>query len=141
MAVIETALRVIIDVSLGVWLGAMAFFSFVAAPRVFAVLDQDAGDVVNDIFPRYYVIGTGLGVIAFVAGIGLGAVTEFDLVLGLLFLFVGLPVLLSAYARWVLIPRMDEATDAAFDRQHRRSVILNGVSMLSVLIALIVSHL
>jgi len=53
--------------ALGVRLGSIVFFSFVAAPTTFDVLGDDAGRVVNAIFPKYYVFGAGLGVVAFLA--------------------------------------------------------------------------
>ncbi|WP_328517179.1 DUF4149 domain-containing protein [Haladaptatus caseinilyticus] len=47
MTLLETGLLVVLDVSLGMWLGAMVFFSFIGAPTTFDVLDTDAGPVVN----------------------------------------------------------------------------------------------
>lgn len=141
MTLATAALAFVVDTALGAWLGAMAFFSFVAAPRIFAVLDGRAGDVVSDIFPRYYVLGVALGSAAFLAVLLDGFLADFDLLCGLLFLAIGLPVALSAYARWVLLPRMDEAGADAFSAYHRRSVVLNGVAMASVLAGLVVSHL
>jgi uncharacterized membrane protein len=44
--------------TLVVWFGGMIFFSFIAAPSIFKILPkEDAGDVVGDIFPKYYLIG------------------------------------------------------------------------------------
>ena len=41
-----------------IWFGGMIFFSFIAAPSIFKVLPKEsAGDVVGDIFPKYYSIG------------------------------------------------------------------------------------
>lgn len=141
MALLATIVAVVADAALGLWLGSMVFFSFVGAPRVFAVLDEDrAGRVVNDIFPRYYVFGLALGVVALVAGAVLGLRRGFALPVAVLLAGTGLGVALTAYARWVLIPLMDEAGDDAFDRYHRRSVVLNGVTMLGVAAALVASH-
>jgi len=141
MSVLTAVLSFVVDVSLGVWLGAMAFFSFVAAPRVFAVLDDRAGAVVNDIFPRYYLVGVGLGLVAVAAGLFSGIIAGFD---GALLAMLGLGVVavaVTAYARWLLIPRMEAAGESAFDRYHRHSVVLNGVAMLSVGLALVATHL
>ena len=141
MSVLTAALSFVVDVSLGVWLGAMGFFSFVAAPRVFAVLDDRAGAVVNDIFPRYYLVGVGLGMLAVAAGLFSGIVNGFNSAL-LAMLGLGVvAVTVTAYARWLLIPRMEAAGQAAFDRYHRHSVVLNGVAMLSVGLALVATHL
>ena len=44
--------------SLVVWMGSIIFFSFIAAPAIFRLLDrQKAGEVVGAIFPKYYGIG------------------------------------------------------------------------------------
>lgn len=141
MTAVDTGLRIVIDVALGVWLGAMLFFSFVVAPRVFTVLEDRAGDVVRDLFPRYYNVGVGLGLVAFSAGVLLGLVGGFGFRLGLLFFFVAVPIAISAYARWVLLARMAGADEEDFSASHRRSVVMNGLAMVSVLAALVVSHL
>jgi len=44
--------------SLVIWLGSIIFFSFIGAPSVFKLLSKElAGEVVSDIFPKYYAIG------------------------------------------------------------------------------------
>ncbi|GMR04696.1 MAG: DUF4149 domain-containing protein [Thermodesulfobacteriota bacterium] len=44
--------------SIVVWLGALVFFSFFAAPSIFKVLPrEEAGTVVGAIFPKYWAIG------------------------------------------------------------------------------------
>ncbi|MBI5749904.1 MAG: DUF4149 domain-containing protein [Nitrospinae bacterium] len=44
--------------SLVVWIGSIVFFSFIAAPGIFKALPRDtAGDVVGEIFPKYWLIG------------------------------------------------------------------------------------
>lgn len=43
--------------SLVFWIGGIFFFSFAAAPSIFKVLPRElAGDVVADIFPKYYLV-------------------------------------------------------------------------------------
>lgn len=123
---------------LGVWLGAMVFFSFIGAPKLFSVLDKEqAGAAVTAIFPQYYTFGAGLGVGGFVAGLIYGIVRGFGFRLGLVFLFILLAVAATGYARWGLIPRMDEAANEAFERYHRLSVILNGFTMVIVAFAIL----
>ncbi|WP_115863832.1 DUF4149 domain-containing protein [Halorussus litoreus] len=139
MSVLQTGATVVLDTALGVWLGSIIFFSFVAAPTTFDVLGDDAGQVVNAIFPKYYAFGGVLGAIAFpptfVADIGgpLDGTVVSVLVLG------GLA--LNLYARNVLIPKMDRAGDDAFAQYHKQSVVLNGVTMLAVTAALVLAHL
>lgn len=49
--------NIIYLLSLVFWVGGMFFFSFAAAPSIFGVLPRElAGDVVADIFPKYYLI-------------------------------------------------------------------------------------
>lgn len=44
--------------SLVLWIGGMAFFSLIAAPAIFKVLPREtAGDVVGEIFPKYWILG------------------------------------------------------------------------------------
>ena len=44
--------------SLVVWIGSIVFFSFIAAPCIFKALPREtAGDVVGEIFPKYWLIG------------------------------------------------------------------------------------
>jgi hypothetical protein len=138
MSLLETALTTIVDASLGVWLGSIVFFSFVAAPTTFDVLGDDAGRVVNAIFPKYYSFGTALGFVAFTAALLVGVGPFEGVLLGGLAL-VG--VALNLYARQVLIPKMEEAGDDAFAQYHKQSVALNGVTMLAVAVGLVVSHL
>lgn len=142
MSALSTAFTFVVDMALGAWLGAMAFFSFVAAPRTFAVLDRDdAGRVVNDVFPRYYLIGVALGALALAGSLGLIGVGDAGVATAVLVGAVGVAVALAGYARWVLVPKMDTAGDDAFDRYHRESVVLNGVTMLAVAVGLLASHL
>lgn len=52
-----TPLRFIYTLSIAIWLGSMFFFTFIASPSVFHVLPGIlAGDVVADIFPKYYLV-------------------------------------------------------------------------------------
>jgi hypothetical protein len=142
MALLDAALAVVTDATLGAWLGEMAFFSFVAAPRIFGVLEEaDAGRVVNDIFPRYYVVGVALGVAGTLAGAARGITGGFDAAAVAVVVLAAVATGTAGYARWVLIPKMDAAGDDAFRRYHRQSVVLNGVAMLAVAAALVASHL
>ncbi len=119
----------------------MAFFSFVGAPRAFAVYGDDAGAYVNDVFPRYYRVGVGLGAVAFVAALARGAVTAFGGATLVVTSATAIGVLLAAYSLRSLIPKLDAAGDAGFERYHRQSVALNGLTMLAVALGLVGSHL
>ena len=50
--------------SISVWTGTLVFFSFFAAPSIFKVLPREtAGDVVGDIFPKYWAVGYVSGIL------------------------------------------------------------------------------
>ncbi|MFB6219388.1 MAG: DUF4149 domain-containing protein [Halobacteriaceae archaeon] len=122
-----------VDAALGVWLGKIAFFSFVVAPRAFAVLDEDdAAALVNDVFPRYYLVGMALGAVAAAAALvcapgRTGVVVAVAAAVG---------VAANAYARFVLVPRIRAAEGDAFQRYHGRSVALNLVTLVAVAVGL-----
>ena len=53
----QTALKFIYILSVCFWIGSIFFFSFFAAPSIFKVLPREtAGNVVTDIFPKYYLV-------------------------------------------------------------------------------------
>ena len=135
------ALALAVDVALGAWLGVMAFFSFVGAPRAFAVFGDRGGEYVNDVFPRYYRVGVALGNVAFVAGLALGFVAGFDAPVVVVLVASAVGVLLFGYSLSGLIPRMEAAGEDGFERYHRQSVVLNGLAMLAVSVGLVASHL
>ncbi|WP_435178341.1 DUF4149 domain-containing protein [Halorussus sp. AFM4] len=139
MSLVQTGAAVVLDAALGVWLGSIVFFSFVGAPTTFDVLGGEAGRVVNAIFPKYYAFGAGLGWVAF----GAAFVAEPGGPLGgtLLTAVVLVGIALDLYARQVLIPKMERAGDDAFAKYHKQSVALNGVTMVAVAAALVLSHL
>jgi hypothetical protein len=141
-------------IAVGVWLGVMGFFSFVAAPAAFGTLEREAaGRFVAAVFPRYYAVGVGLGLLA-LAGLiaqGLSAAGRpgdwlpVALVLAMLMLslYAWLVVLPAAHAaREAMRPPALDAGSAnaqSFARLHRLSAILNGLVMLGG-VAVVVLH-
>ncbi|MGK2230478.1 MAG: hypothetical protein ACI9QA_000632 [Methanobacteriota archaeon] len=134
--------------AVGVWLGTVVFFSFVVAPRVFDVLERDrAGDVVNRIFPTYYVLGATLGVVGTAAG-GIrvyvdGASTAVAGYVAALLVAVAVAV----FSRVYLVPRIrgndrsrEDSDVDAFERYHSASVRLNTVILVSLAAALSLWH-
>ena len=141
MTLHSTLVALAVNGALGAWLGTIVFFSFVGAPTVFEVLpEEDAGAVVNAIFPKYYVLGVALGLVALAAGGADAAPSGAGLAAAVLLGATAVAVVLFAYSRWVLIPKMDAAGDRAFERYHQRSVVLNGVAMLAVAAALVAAN-
>jgi len=68
--------------SIALWIGGMAFFSFLAAPSIFHVLPrEEAGKVVADIFPQYYWQGIICGTIALATSVVLGMRERWNILL------------------------------------------------------------
>jgi hypothetical protein len=139
MSLLGTGLLVVADAALGIWLGSIVFFSFIGAPTTFDVLGDDAGQVVNAIFPKYYQFGLGLGFVAFGAAVVGNTLSTFDGIAVAALTLVG--VVCTGYARWVLIPKMEAAGDDAFAQYHKQSILLNGLTMLAVAGGIVASHL
>ncbi len=142
MSLTTTLLALLSNAALGIWLGSIVFFSFVGAPTIFSSLALDeANRLLDAVFRRYYLFGFGLGIVALAATVGQGAVGAFDALLVATLATIGVGVAANGYARWVLMPRMEDADNETFDRYHGRSVLLNGVTLLAVTAALVASHL
>lgn len=126
-----------------IWMGEVIFFSFVAAPSIFATFPPpDAGRAVGAIFPTYYRIGYICGVILLFGTLVLvGAAVSrgwwtvnlaLAAVMLALTLYAGMRIQPRAAA---LRPQIHEITVPAevkdeFSRLHRLAVILNGVVLL-----------
>jgi hypothetical protein len=141
--------------ALGLWVGEIAFFSFVVAPAVFATLGPErageAGEIVSAIFPRYYALGTAA------AALGLGSsllLARRAAAPGWWFgvaacVAVGLAATLVAAT--VVHPRAQRlrttlhaagtppSEDEAFRRAHRDAMLLNAAALLAGLAGLGVS--
>lgn len=135
-------------VALVIWVGGIIFFSFVAAPAIFQVLaKEDAGRLVRAIFPRYYKLGIGCGVLTTLSLAGLGIVSgRLTGPLAADIVIVTLMMCLTIYSL-VLVPRINAARDAGqeqeerFKKLHRRSVVVNAVVLFLGLAALaVIAH-
>ena len=115
-------------VLVSVWIGSIIFFSSIIAPTVFKSLDEkSAGLFLRAFFPKYYVFGIIIGVLAIVIDI-----KSHD---NLAFLLIGSMIVLSFISRG-LIPMINNARDMGdtgkdkFKKLHTFSVILNVVTLL-----------
>jgi len=65
-----TALKFLYSLSLTFWVGSIFFFSMFAAPSIFKILTREqAGNVVSDIFPKYYMVSYICGAVAIASSI------------------------------------------------------------------------
>lgn len=138
-----------------VWFGSICFFSFFAAPAIFKTLPKEtAGTVISAVISRYYLLGMFSGAIAVASSVLINLKPE-----GQNFLELGKSALLifmflsTLYAGTVLhndirdvkaalysSPAQEQAQklEADFKSLHRRSVILNCITLVGGLLVLIV---
>jgi len=141
--------------SLVVWIGGIIFFSFIAAPSIFKVLPREtAGDVVGDIFPKYWLMGYICSISALTTIMMLSYLERaYPWVrIGLLVFMTGIVfysgLVVGANARDVKAQiriiedkAQKEILAAEFKRLHRRSAILNGITLfLGLIVLLITAH-
>lgn len=135
-------------VAVAVWLGTTVFVSLFAAPAVFRSFPvEEAGRVMSALFPDYYRVGYGCGLVLLVASAvcwraGSAGAGRWGIATGVAALMLAAVL----YAGIVIQPRahaarsqLHEAPVAAnikaeFDRLHRRSVQLNGFVLLGNLV-------
>jgi putative copper export protein len=141
----QTALKFIYLLSLSFWIGSIFFFSFFAAPSIFKVLPREtAGNVVSDIFPKYYLVAYICGGAAVITTVLLGVIYERGggISFGVRLCALLVMLALAVYAGEVLRPKAVEArsemrslTEASpnypashekFRKLHARSAIINS---------------
>ena len=148
---VAATLRFLQFLSLGCWLGAIVFFSFVVTQGAFSLLPTSdlAGALVGYTLTRLHLIGIAAGCLYLIATIALEkSIAALARPAALL---VFLMVLCTVLSQYVVISRMDAlrlqmgsvaATAAgnplrvAFDRLHQYSVWLESVVLFSGLAAL-----
>ena len=143
------ALRFLFLLALGVWIGQVVFFSFVVAPALFGVLGAArAGEVTSVLFPRYYVLGAVVAVLATLAAAGLGRHATAPGWWTAATLALGIGLAATLWAGFVVHPRAQRlrsaalaagtapGDDAGFQRAHRMAVTLNGVTLLATVAGL-----
>lgn len=148
-------LRFIYLLSLALWIGGMAFFSFIAAPSVFKVLPRDeAGKVVTEIFPKYYWEGIICGAIALASSLALGMRTSWSVLLTVRTILLGIMIIAVLYAVLVLEPQVHAVKEQItsfeslsptdplrleFGRLHGRSFSVNAAVLLLGIIVLFIT--
>lgn len=67
-----TLLNFLLTLSISFWVGSIFFFSFFAAPSIFKILPREtAGNVVSDVFPKYYLVAYICGLVALMSSVAL----------------------------------------------------------------------
>lgn len=145
----QTVLKFIYILSICFWIGSIFFFSFIAAPSIFKVLPSEtAGNVVTDIFPKYYLVAYICGALAIIAALMLRLMYNhwtglmFAVRIAILAVMLGLAV----YAGSIIRPQAHEArtemrslTEESpnypeihdkFRSLHRASAIMNSAVFL-----------
>ncbi len=143
--------------ALATWLGETVFLSFVVAPTIFRTFPTDeAGRVMSALFPNYYRLGYGCGLVLLVSAAALwrlvdGGALRWGVTAGL----AAAMLVACLYAGVVIQPRVLElraelhrtdvptSAKAEFDQLHRRAVQLNGAVLLGNLMiaGIVVSRL
>ena len=141
--------------ALALWVGGMAFMTFVAAPSIFKVLPREpAGDVVGDIFPKYFTLGYVYCLLAILTAVGVYLKEDYWnkpklLVLGLMFILTfydGLVVAPRAHAVRAEMKKAEQeeqeeqkkALWGEFVRLHSQSAAIN-IIVLGLGIAVVVT--
>lgn len=156
----QVFLRFLYLLSLVFWIGSIFFFSTSAAPSIFKVLPKQlAGDLVTDIFPKYYLISYVCGVVAIVTSLlswltgSHSSTASYLLRVIILVIMLGLAIFAGAVIRPQALeirtemrslvedsPRYSELQNR-FNALHKTSVLLNSVVfLLGIAIVLITAY-
>jgi uncharacterized membrane protein len=151
----NVVLRFIYLLAIALWVGGMAFFSFLAAPSIFKVLPrEDAGNVVSAIFPKYYWHGIMCGAIAIITSVVLGTRERWNVLLIVRTITIGVMVLGVLYSMVILQPKIHAVkaqitsfeslspTDPLrleFGRLHGRSFSVNAAVLLLGVVVLFIT--
>jgi len=106
------------NVSLALWTGGMALFTFIVTPAIFRSFERDqAGEIVGKLFPGYFTYLLALSALTLVLFFLLGADQATRSFRASLFLLV-VGVIINAYVLFSLHPRTVEVKQqiASFDR-------------------------
>jgi hypothetical protein len=125
--------------SLVVWIGGIIFFSFFGAPSIFKILGRElAGDVIGDIFPKYWLIGyvcstIALGSLIYLWKAGMSGIMPRVILLSIMLVstfYTGLCIGstardLKAQMRTTEEGEKKEELRQQFSKIHRRSMVMN----------------
>ncbi len=131
-------LRLAYALAIGTWIGAVVTMSFVVTPTAHARLGgADARRLLRPLFPRYYALGIGCGVVALVVvALARDALPREHLLR--LALPAAVALVCTVVGRDVLLPRLRDAhaDEARFDRLHQAAAILNSTTLGALVLAM-----
>jgi uncharacterized membrane protein len=150
----NVALRFVYLLSIVLWIGGIAFFSFMAAPSIFKTLPrEEAGRVVSDIFPKYHWQGIICAAIALATSVALGMRNRWNILLIVRTITIAVMLIGVLYSMVILQPQIQAVkaqipsfeslspTDPLrleFGRLHGRSFSVNAaVLLLGVIVVFI----
>jgi len=131
--------RFVFALSLAIWFGMLIFFTFFAAPSIFKVLERPlAGQVIGDIFSKYWLIGYACGLLTLISLLGISYIEKSlpaGLFIALLVMtgitfYSGLTVApvarrLKAQIHSKPEPANKDELERAFRKVHAKSAVLN----------------
>jgi hypothetical protein len=130
----KKTLVVFYQLALSYWIGSMAYFSFLFAPRVFKVLPRPlAGELQNALFPLYFRSLLIASIVVSVSGILLRLPRWTQSI-------SAVSAAIFFYSSWKLSPAIRALGEAGmqsseeFARLHKLSVGLNGAAFLLALV-------
>ena len=144
--------KILFQMALGLWVGALVFVSFVVAPTVFRALPSEtAGLVMGQIFPLYYGFTVAVGIVALGAALQLrwkvGRTGAWKAVVVMLIVMLAATTYAGAFVNpkaRALRPALhrepvDPQLRAEFDTLHQRAVQLNAMVLILGLTTLAVA--
>ncbi len=114
----------------GAWSGAIVFQSAIVAPAVFGELDMaGARRVLRRLFPRFFLLGIGLTLLA----LGAASFLQTDVSVRKWTIAILVAMLVAIGISLALVPAINRAGDAG---ERRRFAVLHGASVLMTLLSL-----
>lgn len=148
-----TLASIVFLTTLSVWLGGVVFFSFFTAPVVFERLPRNqAADLIQVIFPRYYRLGYVCGFSMLLAGAYFLLSAERKGLVWTSWVLALVATIVSLYAGKVVMPRVrrlrltaassagspeNAANRQAYEKAHQLSVLLNTAVLLLLVVIVV----
>ena len=129
METLVSLARLVAGLAFGLWLGATLALSFLAVPRSFDLLAREsAREVLADLFPRQYQFGFASSAVGTLAVVTVGLLDGFDTFVVVSVIAGLVAVAAAGYASVRLAPAFAE--EAADERHHRQSVLVDALGLL-----------